>query len=71
MRAQMTRAEMCYDDIKTVIITIRGGLVEGVDLPPGVRVIVRDFDVDGALDDVEMAIEIIDGERCIETIYEI
>lgn len=34
--------------MKTVRITVEGGVIQYVDCPRGVRVVVRDYDVDGA-----------------------
>ena len=31
--------------IRTVVVTIEGGVVQHVECPPGVRVVVRDYDV--------------------------
>ncbi len=33
--------------MKTVRITVEGGVIQHVDCPKGVRVIVRDYDTDG------------------------
>jgi hypothetical protein len=32
---------------KTVTVTLEGGVIQHVDLPPGVRLVVMDFDTDG------------------------
>jgi hypothetical protein len=37
----------------TIRITIEGGVIQNIDdIPPGVQVIVRDYDVDGSEDDL-------------------
>ena len=38
--------------MKTVIITVEGGVVQNVEVPEGVTVIVRDYDVDGTESDL-------------------
>lgn len=38
--------------MKTVIITVEGGVVQHVQVPDGVTVIVRDYDVDGVEGDL-------------------
>jgi hypothetical protein len=36
---------------KIVTIAVHGGVVEVEDVPPGVKVVIRDFDVDGSEDE--------------------
>lgn len=33
--------------IKTVTVTIEGGVIQNIEAPPGVRVVVMDFDTEG------------------------
>jgi hypothetical protein len=52
--------------MNSVIISIEGGVVQEVDCPPGIQLIVRDYDVDGtepnlAEDDT--------GDEFVETIW--
>lgn len=40
--------------MKTVVVTIDGGVIQGVEVPPGVRVVIYDYDTEGVdQDDVE------------------
>lgn len=52
-------------DLLLVVVNLKGGLVDKVKMPPGVRVIVRDYDVEGA--DEDDIVEDEDGNECIET----
>jgi hypothetical protein len=49
-----------------VIVTVKGGLVQGVDHTPGVEVIVRDYDCDGATVPLKTDEE---GHEYVETIW--
>ena len=48
--------------MKEVIVHVRDNLAEAVTVPPGVKVTIRDFDIDGVEED---RLETIDGEQCI------
>jgi len=39
-------------DMKEIVVTIRDGMVQYVKAPRGIRVVVRDFDTDGILDEM-------------------
>jgi hypothetical protein len=52
---------------KTVIVSVEGGVVQTVDLPDGVRVVVHDFDVDGTESDLH---EDDTGDEYLETVWE-
>ncbi len=52
--------------MKTVRITVEGGVIQFVDCPRGVRVIVKDYDVDGE-DNVHQDEQ---GDAYIEGVWE-
>lgn len=52
----------------TVYVTIEGGVIQGVDVPAGARVIVRDYDTDG--EDPDILCEDDDGNSCLTSVYE-
>jgi len=52
---------------KTVTIAVEGGVVQGVDCPAGVQVVVRDYDVDGSEPDLA---EDETGDEYLESIWE-
>jgi hypothetical protein len=52
---------------KTVIVTIEGGMVQHVEVPKGVRVIVRDYDTEGA--DADLVQKDENGDECFESIW--
>ncbi|MGA2063287.1 MAG: hypothetical protein ABSG67_22685 [Thermoguttaceae bacterium] len=54
--------------MKTVKIVVEGGVVQKVDCPKGVQVIVHDYDVDGVPEDELTQDD--QGDECIETIWE-
>jgi hypothetical protein len=56
-----------HDNTPTVHITVEGGVVQYVDCPPGVRAIVRDYDIDGSEADLA---EDENGDKFIEGIWE-
>jgi hypothetical protein len=41
-----------HENENTVLISIRGGAAEVEQLPPGVRVIIRSYDINGVEDDM-------------------
>lgn len=49
---------------KTVVVAIQDGMVEVHNIPKGISVIIRDYDIDGV--DPERLVEDPDGELCIE-----
>jgi len=51
----------------TVTITVEGGVVQHVDLPPGVRVIVKDYDIDGSEADLSRDEN---GDQYVEGVWE-
>ena len=53
--------------MKTVIITVEGGVVQNVEVPKGVTVIVRDYDVDGTESDLLQQDR--GGDNYIESIW--
>jgi hypothetical protein len=54
--------------MKTVRLTVEGGVVEHVEVPEGVQVIVRDYDVDGT--EVDQLQQDENGDQFIESIWE-
>ncbi len=54
--------------MKIVRVTIEGGVVQHVDVPVGVQVVVRDYDVDGTDADDHEQDE--NGDHFIESIWE-
>jgi len=52
---------------KTVAITVEGGVIQSVDCPSGVQVVVRDYDVDGSETDLA---EDDSGDEFIESVWE-
>ncbi len=53
--------------MKTVTITVEGGVVQNVEVPEGVTVIVRDYDVEGVESDLLQQDE--NGDNYIEAIW--
>lgn len=51
----------------TVIVTVEGGVVQHVGVPKGVRVIVRDYDCEGA--DADMVEEDEEGNEFVEAVW--
>jgi hypothetical protein len=54
--------------MKTVRIVVEGGVVQEVDCPKGVRVVVRDYDTDD-IDEKDLTKDS-EGNHCIETVWE-
>jgi hypothetical protein len=54
--------------MKTVKISMEGGVIQGITLPIGVRVIVRDYDTDD-VDEKDLDKDD-DGHPCVEAIWE-
>lgn len=54
--------------MRIVRVTIEGGVVQHVEVPEGVRVFVRDYDVDGTEADLLQQDE--NGNQFIESIWE-
>ena len=52
---------------KIVAITVEGGVIQSVDCPTGVQVVIRDFDVDGSEPDLA---EDDSGDEFIESVWE-
>ena len=52
---------------KTVHVTVEGGVIQYVDCPSGVQVLVRDYDVDGSEADLA---EDDSGDEYIESVWE-
>ncbi len=52
---------------KVVIVTVEGGVVQHVEVPNGVRVIVRDYDTEGCDDDLVQQDE--NGDECFESVW--
>ena len=55
-------------DVPTVIVTVEGGVVQHVEVPEGIVVLVRDYDVDGS-DPREQTDE--QGDKFLESSWEI
>jgi hypothetical protein len=56
--------------MKTVIITIEGGIIQDMVLPPGIRVMVRDYDTEGADAEIDNLVVDDKGDEYIETVWE-
>jgi len=54
--------------MKTVRVTLEGGVIQDVSCPKGVRVIVHDYDTEGIPED-ELTTDD-NGDDCVETIWE-
>ncbi len=54
--------------MKIVRVTVEGGVVQHVEVPEGVQVVVRDYDVDGTEADQLQQDE--NGDQFIESIWE-
>lgn len=54
--------------MKIVRVTVEGGVVQNVEVPEGVQVIVKDYDVDGSDEDQLERDE--DGDSFVESIWE-
>jgi hypothetical protein len=52
---------------KTVTITVEGGVIQNVDCPKGVQVIIHDYDVDGSEPDLA---EDETGDEYLESVWE-
>jgi hypothetical protein len=53
--------------MKTVKITLEGGVIQDIDVPSGVKVVVYDFDTDGVPEeDLRRAPS---GEMCVQTTW--
>ena len=52
---------------KTVHVTVEGGVIQNVECPVGVQLVVRDYDVDGGEPDLT---EDETGDEYIESIWE-
>lgn len=55
-------------DPLTVTITVEGGVVQHIDLPPGVRAVVKDYDIDGC-DESDLT-EDENGDEYVEGVWE-
>ena len=56
-----------FEVMKTVTIAVEGGVVQGVDCPKGVRLVVHDYDVDGSESDLH---EDESGDEYVENVWE-
>ncbi len=54
--------------MKMVKVTVEGGVVQYVEVPEGVTVVVRDYDVDGSEDEGLQQDD--NGDKFIEAIWE-
>jgi hypothetical protein len=52
---------------KTVHVTVEGGVIQDVECPTGVQVLVRDYDVDGSEADLA---EDDSGDEYLESVWE-
>jgi hypothetical protein len=56
-----------YEVVKQIVnITVEGGVIQHVECPPGVKVVVRDYDVDGSEADLN---EDENGDKFIEGVW--
>ena len=51
----------------TVTVTVEGGVVQHVEVPTGVRVVVKDYDIDGSESDLA---EDTNGDNYVESVWE-
>jgi len=59
--------EMREKNMKTVEITMEGGVIQDIALPKGVKVVVRDYDVDGGEENLKQDDN---GDNYIESVWE-
>jgi hypothetical protein len=52
---------------KIVAITVEGGVIQSVDCPAGVQVVIRDYDIDGSEADLA---EDDSGDEYLESVWE-
>lgn len=52
---------------KLVVVTVEGGVVQHVEAPAGVKVVVRDYDCEGA--DADLVAEDEDGSEFVESVW--
>lgn len=52
---------------KTVHVTVEGGVIQTIDCPSGIQVVVRDYDVDGSESDLA---EDDSGDEYLESTWE-
>jgi hypothetical protein len=50
-----------------VVVTVEGGVVQHVECPEGVRVVVRDYDTEGA--DADLLTRDENGNECFEAVW--
>jgi hypothetical protein len=53
--------------MKIVRVTVEGGVIQDIDCPEGVRVIVKDYDTDGSEEAVKQDDK---GDNYIESVWE-
>ena len=53
--------------VKLVVVTVEGGIVQHVEVPEGVKVVVRDYDCEGADADMVEADE--EGNEFVEAVW--
>ena len=53
---------------KVVVVTVEGGVVQHVECPDGVKVVVRDYDTEGCDTDLVSVDE--DGNEYVEAVWE-
>jgi len=61
---------MDKDEVKVVKIVMEGGIIQDIELPPGVKVIVRDYDVEGGIGEPGEVLRDFHGDEYMETIWE-
>lgn len=54
--------------MKTVVVTVSGGVADVVEIPKGVKVIIRDYDVEGGTAHPTKTDK--NGDKYVEGIYE-
>jgi hypothetical protein len=57
-----------YEGVEASVVTIEGGVVQDIQVPKGVRVIVRDYDTNGEASERLKRDE--QGDTYVETIWE-
>jgi hypothetical protein len=61
---------MDKDEVKVVKVVVEGGVIQDIELPPGVKVIVHDYDTEGADEDCDHLSQDDNGDEYIETVWE-
>ncbi len=58
------------EEVKVVKIVIEGGVIQDIELPAGVKVVVHDYDVEGGIWEPGEVLRDFHGDEYIESIWE-